>query len=112
MVLAKHQEGAIQKQYIQGRLGDLATELFMASCVYSRLSALMMNGTIPEPDKAQELSTGRLYLRLAQMRNERRLDELKVNLDTEMNEVADHWLNEKFDDNNWVIKPEEEEITP
>lgn len=112
MVLAKYQEAALDKQFIQARLADIATELFMASCVYSRLSALTMNGTIAEPEKEQELKTGRLYLRLAQVRNETRLEELKVNLDKEMNEVADEWLNEKFECSNWVIKPEEEEITP
>lgn len=107
MVLAKYQEGIIDKQYIQGRLGDIATELFMASCVYSRLTNLMVNGTIPEPDKDQEYKTGRLYLRLAQMRNEKRLEELKVNLDEEMEAVADVWFKDDFE-TDWVITPEEE----
>ena len=109
MTLAKYQEGVIDKQYIQGRLGDIATELFMASCVYSRLTGLLVNGTIPEPEKEQEFKTGRLYMRLAQMRNERRFEELKVNLDEETEDAADMWLSESFD-TDWVIKPDETEI--
>ena len=111
MALAKYQEGIIEKQYIQARLADIATELFMASCVYSRLTAVMVNGTIPQPEKEKEFNTGQLYLRLAHQRNERRLDELKINLDEEMNSVAEQWMAETFE-KDWVIKPEETEITP
>ncbi len=111
MVLAKYREGAIDKQYIQARLADIATELFMASCVYSRLTAVMVNGTIEQPEKEKEFNTGQLYLRLAYQRNERRLEELKTNLDAEMEAVAEQWLGETFE-NDWVIKPEEEEIEP
>ncbi|MDG1873145.1 MAG: acyl-CoA dehydrogenase family protein [Mariniblastus sp.] len=107
LALAKHQEGILDRQYVQARLGDIATELFMASCVYSRMTSLLVNGTIPEPDKEQEFKTGRLYLRLAQMRNEKRFDALKFNLDEEMEAVADVWLKDTFD-KNWVNKPEGE----
>jgi alkylation response protein AidB-like acyl-CoA dehydrogenase len=109
MALATHQKGIIDQQYIQERLSDIATELFMASCVYSRLTGLMVNGTIPEPEKELELSTGRLYLRMAQLRNEQRFEELKVNLDEDMDTVADLWMDQTFEE-NWVIKPEETEI--
>ncbi|MFK7768516.1 MAG: acyl-CoA dehydrogenase family protein [Mariniblastus sp.] len=111
MALAKHQEGVIDKQYIQCRLADIATELFMASCVYARLTAVMVNGTIPQDEKEKEFNTGQLYLRLAHHRNEQRLEELKVNFDDEMEKVADQWLAETFEE-DWVIKPEDEEITP
>lgn len=107
MALAKHQEGIIDRQYTQARLADIATELFMASCVYSRLTGIMVNGTIPEPEKDHDFNTGRLYLRLAQQRNERRFDELKVNVDEEKEIVASDWLNETFE-KDWVIKPEGE----
>jgi alkylation response protein AidB-like acyl-CoA dehydrogenase len=35
--LVKHREGILNRQLVQARLGDVATELFMSSCVYSRL---------------------------------------------------------------------------
>jgi alkylation response protein AidB-like acyl-CoA dehydrogenase len=110
LALVKHRESVLDQQFLQSRLADIATELFMASCVYARLTSLMVNGTIPQPEKELEFNTGRLYLRLAVKRNERRFDELKVNFDEELNGVAEYWLKSKFDDPNWVVKPEESEI--
>jgi acyl-CoA dehydrogenase family member 9 len=105
MALYRHREGILDQQFIQARLADIAMELFMSSCVYSRLTALMVNGTIPQPVKEHEFNTGRLYLRMARARNERRFEELKVNFDDQLENVADAWLKESFDDPNWVIKP-------
>lgn len=101
--LAKNREMIIDRQFLQARIGDIATELFMYSCVYSRLTALLMNGTIPEPDKEQELKTGMLYMRMAKKRNEQRFEEISTNFDDELAEVADVWLKENFED-NWVLK--------
>lgn len=108
-LLAKYREGAIEEQLPQMRLADIATELFMASCVYSRLSSVINNGTIPESTKNHEIGTGVLYLKLARQRNERRFDELKINFDEDLIDVADSWLECKFD-NDWVVIPREEEI--
>ena len=80
MALAKNREQIIDRQFTQARLGDIATELFMYSCVYSRLTALLLNGTIPEPEKAQELKTGMLYMRMAKRRNEIRSRRTKYQL--------------------------------
>lgn len=109
MALLKYREGIMVQEFTQARLGDIATELFMASCVYSRLSALMVNGTIPEPVKQIELDTGMLYMRLARRRNDFRFEALKVNLDVEMETVANQWLDHDYS-NNWVISPKEKEI--
>ena len=109
MALIKHREAVIDQQYIQARLGDIVTELYMASCVYSRLTALLVNGTIPEPDKQRDLKTGMLYLRSAHVRNQRRLQELKTNLDDESVEVAAEWLADSFDD-NWVLKGDDSDV--
>ncbi len=110
MALIKHREGILDQQFIQARLGDIATELFMSSCVYSRLTAVLVNGTIPEPVQELEFNTGRLYLRMARQRNQRRFEELKINFDDEVESVADAWLEHEFDDKNWVVKPDETEI--
>ncbi len=106
MALARNREQIIERQFIQERIGDTATELFMASCVYSRLTALLLNGTIPDPDKEQELKTGMLYLRLANQRNQVRMAEFKANFDDEIVDVADRWLNESFEQ-DWVLKGED-----
>ncbi len=90
--LIRHREGILNRQFIQARLGDIATELYVASCVYSRLSSMMVDGTIEQPVKQKEFRTGTLYLRLAQRRNRVRFDELKSNDDEETVAVARDWL--------------------
>lgn len=109
MALAKYQERIIDRQYIQARLADIATELFMASCVYARISGVLVNGTIPQPEQEHEFKTAQLYLRLAHQRNEHRLEELKINLDAETEAVAQAWLKETFE-KDWVIVPDEDSI--
>ena len=109
IALAKYQEAIINQQYLQGRFADIATELFMASCVYSRLTSILVNGTIPEPVKEREFNTGRLYLGLAHQRNEQRFHELKLNLDEEKDLVANQWLSDTFE-KDWVLKPVEQTI--
>ncbi|MEZ6094999.1 MAG: acyl-CoA dehydrogenase family protein [Pirellulaceae bacterium] len=106
MALIKHGEGIIDKQFVQGRIGDIATELFMASCVYSRLTSVLVNGTISDSDKRHEVLTGMLYLRLAEARNEARFLELKANVDKDVVDVADQWLRGPF--KNWVLPPARE----
>ena len=101
LALFKHREGILDRQYIQSRLGDIATELFMSSCVFSRLNSLIVNGTIEQPIKDRELQTGMLYLRIARERNRKRFDELKANFDNDYTQVADQWL--KFDYSDWMI---------
>lgn len=108
MALIKHREGIMHRQFIQARLGDIATELYMASCVFSRLTSLMVNGTIPEPEKELELNTGRLYMQFARQRNQKRFEALKTNVDDEITKVADGWLDYDFQgDENWVLMPAE-----
>jgi alkylation response protein AidB-like acyl-CoA dehydrogenase len=94
--LVKHRESIINRQFVQARLGDIATELFISSCVYSRLTSLMTNGTIEEPVKMKEFRTGTLYLRMARRRNRQRFDDLKGNFDEEVVATAKDWLNHDF----------------
>jgi len=87
----------------QSRVADLATNLFLSSCVFSKLSALMVNGTIPEPEKRFEFDTGALFLQQARVNNLELFDQLKVNFDDDQTSVADRWLSHKFDDDHWPI---------
>ena len=105
--LIKHREKIIDQQFIQARLGDIASELFMASCVYSRLSSLITNSVIPETAKQRELKTGMLYLKYAKQRNARRFDDLKANFDPSVVELAKAWIEYDFE-SDWVLKPENE----
>lgn len=110
MALIRYREQIIDQEFVLARLGDIATELFMSSCVYSRLTAVLLNGTIPEPVKRHEVQTGMLYLRLAGQRNDDRFVDLKVNVDEDMVKVADGWLKTRFHD--WVLVPDDRGRTP
>ncbi len=98
MALIKHREGILDAQYVQARLGDMATELFMASCVYSRLSGLLKDKSQDRTAHHRQMRTGILYLKLAELRNRQRLRELKENIDIEMTATADAWLGESCHD--------------
>lgn len=90
--LVTHREGILDRQYVQARLGDTATELFAAGCVYSRLSSLAGRTDISEAVKQRDLTTGLYYLKLAERRNRQRLWELTHNDDADVNRTGDAWL--------------------
>jgi alkylation response protein AidB-like acyl-CoA dehydrogenase len=85
-VLIKHREGILNRQLIQARLGDIATDLFMASCVYARL----LSQDSPPTDR--DMQTGLYYLHLANRRNKDRLRALKDNDDAATVNTANVWL--------------------
>ena len=87
----------------QSRIADLVTNLFLSSCVFSKLSALMVNGTVPDPEKRFEFDTGALFLQRTRHANVELFDQLKVNLDDDQTSVADQWLSHPFDDANWPL---------
>ncbi|MEX1095113.1 MAG: acyl-CoA dehydrogenase family protein [Planctomycetales bacterium] len=90
-MLIRHREGLLEKQMLQGRLGDAATELFMASCVYSRLTSLLSSADGEDAGRERELETGLYYLQVADRRNAARLHALKHNDDDAMNRTAELW---------------------
>jgi alkylation response protein AidB-like acyl-CoA dehydrogenase len=90
--LIRHREGILEQQFIQARIGDTATELFMASCVYSRLDSLLSTTHHDKIQRDRELATGELYMKLAELRNRERFAQLKLNSDTQMVSVANSWL--------------------
>ena len=60
----RYREAILDQQFVQARLGDIATELFHASCVYSRLTSLLSDQAVEETARQRELQTGLFYLRL------------------------------------------------
>ncbi len=103
----EHKEAILNEQYLQERLGDAATEIFMCSCVFSRLTSLLSNGTVPQKIKDRELATGMMYLRLARARNIQRFNEIKANFDSDYVKTADYWLNHDFGQELWNIDPKD-----
>ncbi len=90
--LIKYRESIIDHEFVQARLGDLATELFHASCVYSRLTSLLSDDRIDEATRQRDLQTGLCYLRIAFRRNVQRFAALKSNDDDDLNMTAQAWL--------------------
>jgi len=93
--LTRYREGILDRQYVQAALGDVATELFMASCVYSRLTSLLSDTEIDKQQRDRELQTGIMSLRLAKRRNQQRLGQLKSNDDDARTTTASLWLASK-----------------
>lgn len=90
--LVKYREGILDRQYVQARLGDVASELLAASCVYARLSSLAGSHGLGEVERQQQMTTGLYYLKLAERRNRQRLRDLAQNVDDDTNRTADMWL--------------------
>lgn len=92
--LFRYREEVVNREYVLARLGDTATELFLSSCVYSRLVSIVAR---PNHDAAQmhrDLQAGILYMQSADRRNAARLAELDDNDDDEQNRAADLFLHD------------------
>jgi alkylation response protein AidB-like acyl-CoA dehydrogenase len=94
LALFTHREQIVHKQQVLARLGDTALELFLSSCVYSRLCAMLTHGDHEEQTLARNLHAGLLYLRLAARRNDQRLADLRENDDEEIERAAGALLGE------------------
>lgn len=90
-MLIKYRESILDKQLVQGRIGDIATELFMASCVLARLHGVLDKGG-KSPEAQRDLITGEYYIRLAILRNKARLSGLFSNIDDSEIGAAKSWL--------------------
>jgi hypothetical protein len=82
----------VNQQYVLSRLGDTAMELFLSSCVYSRLMSLFAHPNHNALQSNRDLQAGILYLRSAHRRNARRLAELDDNDDAEQTRTASAFL--------------------
>ena len=91
--LIRLRESILDREYIQSRLGDIAIELFTASCVYARLSALSDHRHLTPEQCTREWDTGLFYLKTAMRRNQQRFRDLKDHDDEATNGLADTLLN-------------------
>ncbi len=90
--LIRHREAILEKQLVQARLGDIATELFHASCVFSRLNTMLSEKSTDPVRRERELQTGLYYMKVAARRNHERFAALKSNDDAELLKTANAWL--------------------
>ncbi|MCS7167890.1 MAG: acyl-CoA dehydrogenase family protein [Gemmatales bacterium] len=89
--LLQHREGIVEKQYIQKRLADAATELYLSSCVLSRLDSMLH---VPDPRTARLLNRGRLFLAQSSRRLRHYLQSLRDNDDALITTVANETISE------------------
>jgi acyl-CoA dehydrogenase family member 9 len=102
IALFQHRENVVNQQLVLARLGDIATELFVSSCVYSRLMTLLSRSDHDPGTLQRDLQSGLLYMQLAHRRNAQRLSELPSlhnfvltpgdNDDDEISRTAALWL--------------------
>lgn len=87
-LLRRYQESIMDRQYQLGRVADAAIELYVSSCVLSRLDALMRDPHLDENQRAAGLRIGRYYLKTADRRIRRSLADLWDNDDDETTKIA------------------------
>lgn len=87
-LLRRYQESIMERQYQLGRVADAAIELYVSSCVLSRLDRLLREPHLDENQRAAGLRTGRYYLKTAGRRIHRSLAELWDNDDDDTTRVA------------------------
>ncbi|MFN3650696.1 MAG: acyl-CoA dehydrogenase family protein [Armatimonadota bacterium] len=92
--LMRHREGILELQYVQARIADAATELYLMSAVVARLDSALQEPDTEPGRVEEEVRLGRYFCHLAARRIRDCLHELGDNLDAETTEVADMLLAE------------------
>ena len=91
-LLRTYQESILDRQYHLARVANAAMNLYAASCVISRLDALLTNPRPSEAQKNRELQTGRYFLRMAKRTIEQNLAKAWDNDDEQTTRFADFML--------------------
>jgi len=92
VALFKHREDVVNQQYVLAALGDTAMELFLSSCVYSRMTSILAHPNHDAVQTNRDLQAGILYMKSAHRRNARRLADLRDNDDAEQTRTANVFL--------------------
>jgi hypothetical protein len=87
-LLRTYQEAVLDRQYQLGRMADAAIELYVSSCVLSRLDCILGDEEISDSERRQALSIGRYYLLTAARRIRRNFADLWDNDDAQTSEIA------------------------
>lgn len=91
-LLATHQKEVVDRQYQLGRIADVATELYVSSCVLNRLDHLIRHSHGDGQELTMQLETGRYYLRTAARRMRKALADLGSNDDVATTSLANRLL--------------------
>ena len=89
---ARPTDGSAPPQLEHARLGDVATGLYIGSCVYTRLLDLLEHPLPDQNQTARLLQSGMLFLRQTVRRGEQLLAQVPTNEDDEVRRTAALWL--------------------
>lgn len=87
--LIRYREGILERQYVQARIADAATELYMISAVLARLDAELQGPEATSEQVRRNVEVGRYFCHTAGRRIRRSLHDLGDNVDEETSRVAD-----------------------
>jgi acyl-CoA dehydrogenase family member 9 len=87
--LMRHREAILDQQYVQARVADAATELYMVAAVIARLDALLQGSEAGDGQARRDFQVGSYYCHIAAARIRACLRELQENLDPETTATAD-----------------------
>jgi alkylation response protein AidB-like acyl-CoA dehydrogenase len=88
-VLRHFREDVLEKQYVQERIAEAATELYLSSCVISRLDALLAHSNGEAVNLERDVAVGRFFLRAANRRIKQHLAAIWDNDDEQTTATAD-----------------------
>ena len=91
-LLRTHREAIVDRQYQLGRIGDASIELYVSSCVLSRMDRLLEQSHGHNGQAAGEMIAARYYLKSAARRIRHHLAELSDNDDADTTATADALL--------------------
>ncbi|MEQ8786641.1 MAG: acyl-CoA dehydrogenase family protein [Pirellulaceae bacterium] len=94
-LLATYQIEIVEHQHLAARVSDVATEIYVSTCVLSRLDHLLRNVRMSDAERKLALATGRYYLKTARRRMNQNLKALRNNDDEDTNALADLVLKQK-----------------
>jgi len=91
-VLRYFREAVLERQYVQERIASAACDLYASSCTLSRLDLLLSHGNHKPAEVERDVQAGRYFLKLANRRILKYLDDLWNNDDEETTKTANVFL--------------------
>lgn len=91
-LLRVYQEDILDRQYQLRRVADVATELYVSSCVLTRMDRQIRHSELDAHERARQIELGHYYLKTARRRMHANLAALWDNDDTATTTVADMLL--------------------
>lgn len=91
-LLRTWQKEVVDRQHDLGRIADVATELYVCSCVLRRLDQTLHAHRVEEAQRKLELASARTYLNIAHRRMKASLRALWENDDSQTNDLANRVL--------------------